>query len=108
MTEKIEKRLPYNVFLSGPRKGQCKTIQDRIIRYLVNGLDCIEIESKTKRRAFCKKGQSINKYYVGKNGAVRCGKNHTTSVDVASIIKRKMEIWEMKKEEEINKKEGEI
>ncbi len=95
MSRMIEKRLPYNVYLSGPRKGQCKTLTDRIVRYIVVGLNGKEIESRTKKRTFEINGKL---YFIGTSGSVRTGKNVSNSVDIAGLFKQNMTKWEKENE----------
>ena len=97
----------YNVYASGPRKGKPKTLTDRVVRFLVEKLKATEIPSKNRYRKFTKYPLEIENYgkygvegfyWVGKNAAVRAGKNISDSVSLTSYMRCKMKIWE--KEEE--------
>ena len=84
----------YQTFKSGPRKGQPKTLTDRVVRFLVEGLRFIEAPSKNRYRKFVSKSaDSI--YWVGKNGAVRSGKAVAGSISLSDRIKTHMELWEV-------------
>jgi hypothetical protein len=92
--EKKGKEMEYNVFLSGPRKGQCKLLRDRIIRFAVEGLFLQVVENspvRTKLKFNSLKGIYL---FVGKNGSIRKGRTKTESIDIASVFRKKMEQWE--------------
>ena len=68
---------------------------DRIIRFLTEGLHCNEIPSKSKYRQF-KKNNTNGFYFVGKNGALRAGKNISNSISLTDHIEANMKLWEAK------------
>lgn len=86
-----EKKESYQTFQSGPKKGQPKTLTDRVIRFLTEGLKFTEIPSKNKYRTFVK---GDHRYYVGKAGAVRAGRNVSESVSLTDAVKANMSLWE--------------
>jgi len=87
----------YNVFSSGPRKGEPKTLTDRIVRFLTEGLHCVEIRSKSKYRQFSRSIDPLSYYFIGKAGAVRAGKNASNSISLTNHVKANMHLWERKK-----------
>lgn len=87
----------YKTFASGPRKGEPKTLTDRVVRYLTEARNMREIPLKSRYRKFvhtrsCDKAQSP--YFVGSNGAVRTGKNSSSSISITKAIHVKMRYWE--------------
>lgn len=84
----------YQTFQSGPRKGQPKTLTDRVVRFLVEGLAMQEVSSRSKYRQFVKDGRL---YFVGKNGAVRAGKSASDSVSLTDQVHANMKMWEDKR-----------
>jgi len=85
----------YNVYLSGPNKGRPKTLTDRVIRFLTEGLHKKELPSKNKYRKFT--GSSEQSFYwVGKAGAVRAGKSPSNSTSLTDRIRANMTLWERK------------
>jgi len=85
----------YQVYASGPRKGQCKTVRDRLIRYLVEGRKFVVLESSERT---VKLSYEDGKFlYLGKNGSCRSGKNKTTSQDIAEVVRKHMVAWESEK-----------
>ena len=86
----------YQTFQSGPRKGQPKTLTDRVVRYLVEGRDMAEINSRSKYRQFVQHGNNPNYYFVGKAGAVRAGKSASDSVSLTDMVHANMKLWEAK------------
>ena len=91
--------MTYQIFKSGPRKGEPKTLTDRVVRFLTEGLNRVEIESHSKYRAFIKEGSSP--YFVGKAGAVRAGKNASNSISLTDRVHSSMKIWERKRQKEV-------
>ena len=85
----------YNVFSSGPRKGEPKNLTDRIVRFLIEGLHRVEVPSKNKYRKF--DGQRETYLWVGKAGAVRAGKSVSGSISFTATVKANMQLWERKK-----------
>ena len=84
----------YEVFKSGPRKSQPKTLTDRVVRYLVEGRKMQEIHSKSRYRQFIPTGNNPNYYFVGKAGAIRSGRTASNSISITDTIYRNMEMWE--------------
>jgi len=83
----------YQTYIKGPRKGQPKTLTDRVIRHLTEGLKKRELPSKNRYRKFT--GSAINSFYwVGKNGAVRAGKNPSNSISLTDKVHANMALWE--------------
>jgi hypothetical protein len=82
----------YEVFKSGPRKGQPKTLTDRVVRYLVERMGAIERGARGKYRWFTVTGG--RNYFVGKNGAVRAGVNVSESVSLTDVVHASMKLWE--------------
>jgi len=87
------KNTAYATFQAGPRKGKPKTLTDRVIRFLTEGLEFVEKPSKNRYRLFVK---SDLRYHVGKAGAVRAGKTISNSVSLTGKIRMHMELWEQK------------
>ncbi len=86
----------YNVYASGPRKGQCKLLRDRIIRYLEEGAGYKVVDSRTKSTKLST--NDPNRFmYVGKNGSIRVGKTKTTSLNAAQTTIQRMINWESEK-----------
>lgn len=83
----------YQIYLRGPRAGQPKTLTDRVIRFLTEALNKKEFPSKNKYRKFTGSNPT-SFYWVGKNGAVRAGKNIANSISLTARIHTKMELWE--------------
>lgn len=85
----------YQVFQSGPRAGQPKTLTDRVVRFLVEGLKRQELPSKSKYRKFTgSKPDSF--WWVGNVGAVWAGKSASGSVSLTAQIRSYMKAWERK------------
>jgi len=81
----------YNIYQSGPRKGQPKTLTDRVVRFIVEGIGFIEVPSRSRYRQF----ENCDKlWFVGKAGSVRSGKCSSKSVSITAGVKKKMEEWE--------------
>jgi len=90
----------YQTFQSGPRKDQPKTLTDRVVRFLVEGLIFQEIDSRSRYRHFL--GFSIHggaryNYWIGKNGAVRAGKSASDSISLTDQVHANMKMWEAKR-----------
>lgn len=93
--KKIQEKKLYNVYERGPRKGQPKTLQDRVIRFLTEALNRKELPSKNYYRKFTgSKPDSF--YWLGKNGAVRAGRIASDSVSLTSSVHANMKLWERK------------
>jgi len=84
----------YEIFKSGPRKSQPKTLTDRVVRYLVEGMGAIERGNRGRYRWFTKSGG--RNYFVGKAGAVRAGHTISNSISLTDRIHAYMKIWERK------------
>jgi len=87
--------MSYNVFQKGPRKGQPKTIQDKMSRFLEMNYSAIEEQRTSVKYKKYLVGDNI--LYVGKNGAVRVGKSISSSLSITGKMKRNLEIWEQRK-----------
>ena len=90
----------YQVFKAGPKKGQPKTLTDRVVRYLVEGVKCQEVPCRSRYRQF-ERGERT--YFVGSNGAVRAGKNASNSISITDHARLNMKIWEAKLQATVNK-----
>jgi hypothetical protein len=84
----------YQVFKAGPKKGQPKTLTDRVVRYLVEGRRMQEMPSKSRFRQFIPTGNNPAYYFVGKAGAIRSGRTASNSVSITDIIYDRMKSWE--------------
>lgn len=82
----------YQVYSKGPKQGQPKTLTDRVIRYMIEGLKKQEHSSKNKYRKFYRDENTF--YWVGKAGAVRAGKNISNSISVTVHFHSLTRIWE--------------
>ena len=85
--------MTYKTYTKGPKKGQPKTLTDRVIRHLTEGLKKTELPSKNRYRKFTGSGPD-SFYWVGKNGAVRAGKNASGSVSLTDKVHANMRLWE--------------
>lgn len=91
----------YQAYSKGPKAGQPKTLTDRVVRFLVEGLNRNEMEY-TKSGKFRKFAGShsyvgnISFYWVGKAGAVRAGKSPSNSISITSQVHANMKMWERK------------
>lgn len=85
--------MDYNVFMSGPRKGQPKLLRDRIIRFLVEGMRLTVVSNSPKSSKF-RMNFKDEFIFVGQNGSVRSGKNKVTSHDISHNLRIEMEKWE--------------
>ena len=84
----------YEVFKSGPRKNQPKTLTDRVIRFIEEGLQrpkLFDVRSKSLKFEGLIPG-SI--WFIGKNGSCRTGKSKSNSISITDRIHKQMEIWE--------------
>ena len=93
----------YQVFKAGPKKGQPKTLTDRVVRYLVEGRKMQEIPTKSRYRQFIPTGNNPNYYFVGKAGAVRSGRTASNSISITDAIYRNMEMWEARLQATVDK-----
>ena len=85
--------MDYSIFASGPRKGQCKLVRDRIIRYLVEGEGYTVVNPSIKSTKISTNDPD-RFIYVGKNGSVRIGRTKTSSGNIAQTIMQRMINWE--------------
>ena len=85
----------YQVFKSGPRAGQPKTLTDRVVRFLVDGLKMQEQEAfyRSKYRLFISK-HTNRRYFIGKAGAIRAGRTVSDSVSITTEFHVNMMMWE--------------
>lgn len=93
----------YQVFKSGPRKGQPKTLTDRVVRFLVEYYKMKEGKSPSKKyRLFTIQGKPSYRYFVGKAGAVKFGESFGKSVSITNRIMVFMERWEARLQKLVN------
>jgi len=85
--------MTYQTYTKGPKKGQPKTLTDRVIRHLTEGLKKTELPSKKRYRKFTGSGPD-SFYWVGNNGAMRAGKNVSESVSLTHQVHANMRLWE--------------
>lgn len=87
----------YNIYASGPRKGQPKTLTDRVVRFLTEGLKFTETPCRSHYRQF-DKGSKVDgsplRWFVGNAGAVRAGKNSSNSISITAKVHVNMNLWE--------------
>lgn len=96
----------YQVFKSGPRAGQPRTLHDRVVRYLVEGLKMREVSSRSKYRQFTKFDPQTNtarNYFVGKSGAVRTGRTASFSISITDYIQPRIAAWEARLQATVDK-----
>jgi len=87
--------MKYKVFKSGPRKGEPRTKQDRIVRFLLARGMHETLKRYSSRRVFEKDlDGDIATYYVGKNGSVRVGGTYSDSISVTEFFHHMMMLWE--------------
>ena len=89
----------YNVYQSGTRKGIPKTLTDRVVRFLEEKQGFAEVDCRSKYRQF--NGVSPvdgkeERWFVGKAGAVRSGKNTSNSFSITDRVHAYMKLWEKK------------
>jgi len=82
----------YETFKTGPRKGQPRTLQDRVIRYLTEGLGMVKTVGRSARLTFKDKYGQL--YFLGSSGAVRTGRTVSTSRSVTDLYHAEMKLWE--------------
>ena len=84
----------YNTFQRGTKKGQPRTLTDRVIRFLTEGLGRVEyVRYSGKFRKF----QSFKPdsfLWVGTAGAVRAGKSTSSSISLTEQYHKYMGRWE--------------
>lgn len=82
------------------QKNQPKTLTDRVVRYLTEGLKVKELRSESTRyRQFTVKGWPGQFYFVGKAGGVRLGTSISNSSSWTIHIHDSMKIWEDRQKE---------
>jgi len=86
--------MEWKEYQRGPRAGQPRTQQDRVIRYLVAGLGYKELPSPVRRYRKFVKGTYTK--WVGKKGGVRAGKTFSNSVSITDSIRISIRMWEHK------------
>ena len=91
----------YEVFKSGPRKGQTKTLTDRVVRYLVEGRKAKEVQQGSKYRCFIQDG--LSPWWVGKAGAVRAGRISSDTVSITDTVHAHMRAWEVRLQATVDK-----
>jgi hypothetical protein len=86
--------MEYEIFKSGPRKGQPKTLTDRVIRFIEEGLK--------RKKVFDSRSKSLqfdglvpgSIWFIGKAGSVRTGKTKSNSFSITDKIHKMMKVWE--------------
>jgi hypothetical protein len=95
----------YQVFKAGPKKGQPKTLTDRVVRYLVEGLKVTEVKSKSsKYRQFIVKSWIGQFYFVGQAGGVRLGHSISNSSSWTTPIHNSIRDWEARLQAQVDKR----
>ncbi len=84
----------YNTFSKGPKAGQPKTLTDRVLRFVIEGLKKEELESTTRKYRKFSGNIEGTFLYVGKNGAVRIGKTSSNSFSMTTNYLNRMVQWE--------------
>jgi len=84
----------YEVFKSGLRKGQPKTLTDRVIRFIEKGLRRPKHYNVRNNFLQFEGLVSGSFWFIGKNGAVRTGQSKSSSISITERVHRQMEIWE--------------
>jgi len=69
--------------------------RDRVIRFLTEGLHCIETPCRSGKYRQFNKGD--RHYFAGKAGAVRAGNSASNSVSITTGVWNNMKLWEKKK-----------
>lgn len=85
----------YQTFTKGPKAGQPKTLTDRVVRFLVEGMGKMELPSKNRYRKFTTSSPE-SFYWVGNAGAVRAGRCASDSVSLTAQVHANMKLWEKK------------
>ena len=91
----------YQTFAHGPRKGLPKTLKDRVIRFLTEGLQMVPYLTTTRKYMMFEGKHTKSFYFVGKNGGVRSNNKPSISgsVSITDAIHNNMPIWEKKEKE---------
>ena len=83
----------YQTYSKGKRKGEPKTLTDRVVRFLTEKLEKTELPSQNRYRKFT--GSAPDSFYwVGNAGACRVGKNISNSFSITNKIHLDMKSWE--------------
>ncbi|KKN67722.1 hypothetical protein LCGC14_0458700 [marine sediment metagenome] len=97
----------YQTYSKGPKAGQPKTLTDRVVRFLVEGLKKKELpyDRSNKHRRFEGSRSELHQtfpssYWVGKAGAVRAGRSPSNSVSLTAHVHANMRMWERKEREQ--------
>ncbi len=85
----------YQTYSKGPKAGQPKTLTDRVVRFLTEGLKMPEQSYNRSRKYRQFLGLKSN-YWVGKSGAVRTGKSPSNSISLTAQVHANMKLWERK------------
>jgi len=93
----VNKMNEYQTYIKGPKKGRPKTFTDRVIRFATEGMNCMEVPSKSRYRKFEIPDRPGRFYFIGKNGAVRVGWTASNSILCISVFQTWMEHWELEK-----------
>lgn len=91
--------MSYNVYKRGPKKGIPKTNRDRVIRYFEDGLGYVEVPNRSKYTAYAESDKVTrldDKYFIGRNGAVRIGRNASNSFSFTDTYRVRVREWEEK------------
>lgn len=74
-----------------------QTMRQRVINFLM----AIGFKANpTKKRKYLCMVKDGRNYWIGKNGAVRSGKNPSNSISITNMTIAKMELWEKKQRKE--------
>lgn len=83
-----------NMFVKGPKTGQPKTLKDRVIRFLIKGLNRKEYESASRKYRMFSGRNADSFLWVGNNGSVRIGKTSSNSFSMTEKYHNLMMVWE--------------
>lgn len=97
----MQTELDYDTFKSGPRKGQCKTVKDQLVKYLVETRKLQVVSHGRWTKVTTETPNSF--YFVGTGGAIRKGTCKTNSINVAPTIHKAAGLSASKPVEEIPK-----
>ncbi len=90
----------YNTYTKGPKAGQPKTLTDRVIRFLTEGLKRFEVPYvRNNKYGGFESTIGSSSYWVGKSGAVRAGTSPSNSISLSAQVKANMELWKRKERE---------
>lgn len=73
-----------------------KSQTDRIIDYLTKGTKpaCRELPNASRKYRKFTTSNPNSYYFVGRKGAVRCGRNQSSSFSITGAVVANMEAWE--------------